>query len=212
MKLSDLELRELIPIFMREDETVGALSTVVNEYTRRVSRELPLLHKWEQIDNMDNRQLDVLAWELNVLWYSPDAPVETKRRLIKKSDMVYARLGTKWAVEEVISAYLGRASVQEFWEYDGRPHYFRIVVDNYDFSNLDVKKFLAVLELVKRKSQWLEAVRNRLHRWSKLRAAGCPVIGVKLLTHPYIAPDLQSRGNTYISSYGAIGIKLKSWE
>lgn len=158
MKLSDLDLLKLIPIFMREDETVKALAGVVNEYTQRVDKELPLIRKWDQIDRMDDQQLDEMAWELNVLWYDSGAPIETKRRLIKKSDMVYARLGTKWAVEEIVAAYFGSAQVLEWFEYDGRPHYFKIICGDPYITQEEEQRFLHALDIVKRKSQWLEAI------------------------------------------------------
>lgn len=163
MKLSEYEHRRLLPLFMREDGAATGLAAGIIEVVRKIDGEHPILRKWDQIDSMTHEQLDEMAWELNVLWYDTAATFLTKRRLIKNSDKVYSRLGTKWAVEEVISAYLGDAKVLEFWEFEGgRPHYFKIESGNPQITTDLEAQFLRALSIVKRDSQWLEAIVIRL--------------------------------------------------
>lgn len=159
MKLSEADLVRLLPLFMQRDEASGGIAQGVNQFVADMDRFSPILRKWDQIDNMSDRELDEMAWELAVLWYDTAAPIETKRRLIKNSDLVYSSLGTKWAVQEVVSSYLGDASVIEFWEYEGgRPHYFKIHSNNPEILNNMVDLFLRVLDQAKRKSQWLDKI------------------------------------------------------
>ena len=163
MKLSEHEHRRLLPLFMRKDGTAEGLAAGISEVVRKIDCERPILRKWDQIDSMTHEQLDEMAWELNVLWYDTAASLETKRRLIKNSDKVYARLGTKWAVEEVVASYLGDATVLEWWEYEGgRPHYFKVESENPQITTDLEELFLRALDIVKRKSQWLEAIVIRL--------------------------------------------------
>lgn len=174
MRLSDADLVRLLPLFMRRDEASNGISQGVNQFVRDIDRFSPILRKWDQIRNMTHEQLDEMAWELNVLWYDTAASLETKRRLIENSDKVYSRLGTKWAVEEVVQSYLGDAGVREFWEYGGKPHYFKIYSDNPSITADMEMLFLRVLETVKRKSQWLEAITI------ELLSSGNAYVGVAL--------------------------------
>lgn len=107
---------------------------------------------------MTDEQLDELAWELNVEWYKSTADIQTKRAIIKSSDKVHAKLGTKWAVEQIITDYFGSGAVREWWEYGGEPYHFKVFSTNPGLVNEHHEEFLAMLEVVKRKSAWLDAV------------------------------------------------------
>ena len=65
------------------------------------------LSTWDHIDELTEAELDAWLGELNILWYDTGASLDTKRALVKDSDLVYKRLGTKWAVENVINSYFG---------------------------------------------------------------------------------------------------------
>lgn len=158
MKLKDADIVRLLPQFMREDRAVSALATACNRLIRSAAMAIPPLRVWDQLEDLDDAQLDELAWELNVLWYDVVAPIDTKRRLIRNSDKVYSKLGTKWAVEEVIAAYLGDAQTVEWWEYNGQPHHFKVVSNNPLIGAELEGVFTRALDIVKRKSQWLDAI------------------------------------------------------
>ena len=106
MKLSELEFIRLLPQFMREDTAVKGLSLGLDIVIPQLSESIKYLTTWDQIDNLSEAELDELAWELNILWYELDADIEVKRDVIKNSDKVYQHLGTKWAVENVILAFV----------------------------------------------------------------------------------------------------------
>lgn len=158
MKLIDADVIRLLPQFMRGQRAVAALASACNRLIRSAAVAIPPLRVWDQLEALDNVQLDALAWELNVLWYDATAPIDTKRRLIHNSDKVYSKLGTKWAVEEVIAAYLGDAQAVEWWEYDGQPHHFKVVSNNPLIGAELEDIFTRALDIVKRKSQWLDAI------------------------------------------------------
>lgn len=158
MRLNDADVLQLLPQFMRADATDKALAAATSRLIRAAAGAVSPLRVWDQLDALDDSQLDALAWELNVLWYDTTAPIDTKRRLIRNSDKVYSKLGTKWAAEEVITAYLGDARAVEWWEYDGQPHHFKIISDNPLIGAELEDIFTRALDLVKRKSQWLDAI------------------------------------------------------
>ena len=97
-------------------------------------------------------ELDALAWELNILWYDVGANIDTKRDVIKNSDLVYRRLGTKWAVESVIKSYFGDGYITEWFEYGGQPGRFRVYTANPSVSEERYGEFLNLLEKIKRAS------------------------------------------------------------
>lgn len=158
MKLEQIDLVKLLPEFMRGDRANRGLAAGANIVLRDVATKAKLLTVWNRIDNMTDEQLDELAWELNVEWYKSTADIQTKRAIIKSSDKVHAKLGTKWAVEQIITDYFGSGAVREWWEYGGEPYHFKVFSTNPGLVNEHHEEFLAMLEVVKRKSAWLDAV------------------------------------------------------
>jgi phage tail P2-like protein len=158
MKTRETDLKKLIPLFMRDDPTVKALVQAINDIM--ATADPKKLRTWDQLENMTHEELDELAWELNVLWYNAAGTLKTKREQIRTSDDVWRTLGTRHAIETVISQLFIKGKLLEFWEYGGQPHHF--MVECYDPAVLTPegeKEFRRIVEIVKRKSQILDSIR-----------------------------------------------------
>ena len=158
MKLSSLEFIRLLPMFMRDDGAVKGLATGIDQIVPGLASAINRLSTWDSIDELTEAELDELAWELNILWYDTNAPIDTKRDLVKNSDLVYQHLGTKWAVENVINSYFGDGYIEEWFEYDGEPGHFRILSNNPSLEDEKFAEFLHILERVKRATAKLDGV------------------------------------------------------
>ena len=158
MKLSTLEFIRLLPQFMREDTAVIGLSAGIDEIIPELATSLKRLTTWDHIDALSEAELDELAWELNILWYDSRSSIGIKRDLIRNSDKVWRYIGTKWAVETVISTYFGEGRVEEWFEYGGLPGRFRVHSNNPDISQQRLEEFLNVLRKVKRASAKLDGI------------------------------------------------------
>lgn len=158
MKLNDIDFVKLLPQFMRDDAAVTGLAAGVNEIVRGLASSVTMLSTWDHVDHLSESELDELAWELNIQWYDIGANLEVKRSLIKNSDKVFQRLGTKWAVENIINTYFGEGHVEEWFEYDGEPGHFRVLSPNPSLNDERLAEFLNLLNKVKRASAKLDGV------------------------------------------------------
>ncbi len=158
MKINDMDFIQLMPAFMKEDEAVQGLSEGVNRVTEELADKIKLFSTWNQIDNMTDAELDMLAEELHISWYDKAAVIEVKRGLIKNSDMVHSKMGTNWAVQNVIETYFGSGEIEDWFDYEGEPHHFRVITENQSITAGASDKFLSVLEKVKRKSAFLDGI------------------------------------------------------
>ena len=158
MNINDLNFIELLPAFMRKDEANIGLSKGVNEAAALLYKRLKLLSTWDQIDSMSKDELDLLAEELHISWYDKDAALDIKRSIIKTSDIVHAKLGTNWAALMVIKTYFGESSIIDWYDYGGEPGHFKIQTVNQSILNTKAAKFMKVLNAVKRKSTYLDAI------------------------------------------------------
>lgn len=158
MRLSDADILKLLPLFMRDDDAVKALAKAVNKLIQDPGAKYKQLRTWDQIDYMDHEQLDELAWELNIDWYSSALDLERKRKIIKISDQVHRKRGTKWAVEQLISAYFGPGYVQEWFEYGGPPFEFKVLTTNKAVTDEMYQEFIKIAKTTKNVRSRLEGV------------------------------------------------------
>ena len=158
MNLSNLDFIQLLPQFMRDDGAVKGLAKGVDEVVPTLAGSLSTLSTWDRIDSLSEAELDDLAWELNILWYDTGADIGVKRELIKNSDMMYRHLGTKWAVENVITTYFGEGYIEEWFEYGGEPGRFRVYSTNPSLTQERLTEFLNMLNKVKRASAKLDSI------------------------------------------------------
>ena len=158
MKLSNLEFIKLLPQFMRDDNAVRGLAAGIDSIIPGLAAEIEKLSTWDRIDTLSEAELDDLAWELNILWYDKSAPIDVKRNIVLGSDAVYKKLGTKWAVENVINTYFGEGYVEEWFQYSGEPGCFRIYSTNPTLNESKFTEFLNLLNKVKRASSQLDGV------------------------------------------------------
>jgi P2-related tail formation protein len=164
MQLKDVDLIKLCPAFMREDKANQILASGVSNIFQEWAENLDRLIVINQIDNLLETELDQLAKDRNIFWYDFGADISVKRALIKNAKIVFNRLGTVWAVESVMNDYLPKTELQEWFDYDGEPGYFRIVTNNTAILKTDIKTFLSILEKIKRRSVWLEQIMLRLEQ------------------------------------------------
>ena len=158
MKLNDIEFIRLLPQFMRDDYAVKGLAAGIDSIVPELASSIRKLTTWDHIDELMESELDELAWELNIPWYDTTASIAIKRQVIKSSDQIHARLGTKWAVENVIRTYFGSGYVSEWWEYGGEPGHFQVHSSNPSLNNERFNEFLHLLGKVKRASAKLDSV------------------------------------------------------
>lgn len=159
IRLKDVDAVELLPGFMQDDETDKSLAESLSYYFRDMAGSMKTLEKWtdEAIDVMSETYLDLIAYELNITWYLYDAEISQKREIIKNARHIHWKLGTKWAIEQVLAIYFTSASVTEWFEYGGTPGHFKISTQ-YPELYVNDANFVKVLNSVKKYSQVLDEV------------------------------------------------------
>jgi phage tail P2-like protein len=159
MNIENVEIRRLLPEFMKDDRAVQAINNVLEPEIRNLAARLPLLQTWDKLDEVSEAELDELAWEINIPWYRADYALDLKRRLVNKAISQLDILGTPAAVEAILEDIFVSASLEEWFDYDGEPHHFRVnVKDGEKLNGLSYGRLMAIIDRVKRKSQWLDSI------------------------------------------------------
>ena len=134
-----------LPAALQKDPSAVALAEAMADLLARRPDEIEQLRIYPVIDRLDERLLDILAYDFKVDWWDADYSLEEKRRTLKDSWRVHKLLGTKAAVEMAISAIYPRTTVLEWWEYGGEPYHFRLDI-NITNDSIDSVKQRRVME------------------------------------------------------------------
>lgn len=158
MKLENVEIVKLLPPWMRQDEANAALSRSASSLFQEPAKRIKQLRIWDKIDELDDDMLDELAWELNIDWYSSAMEISKKRATIKVAHLIMEKRGTKWAAEQLISAYFGTGYVKEWFEYGGDPYMFRVLTTNPDIGDDGMAGFFKQVDVAKSVRSHMEGV------------------------------------------------------
>lgn len=129
IKLTDARLTDALPKTLAEQPWVQALAEASRKMRRRVMAYADRTRLFCDIDEASEEALDALAVELQTPLYKNDYPPTVKRKIVKNSMLYYIRSGTRGAVEELLADIYQGAEVEEWFEYGGKPNYFRVAID-----------------------------------------------------------------------------------
>jgi len=124
-----IDLTRTLPISLKNDPKMIALSEIIATELLKTSKLIKNNIIYARIDELNEGTLDILAYDLHVDWYEYTYPIEAKRAIIKDSVKVHKRLGTTNAVEMALGNLHPGSEIEEWFEYDGDPFSFRIVID-----------------------------------------------------------------------------------
>jgi len=151
-------LLRTLPDVLKQDNAMQALGTAVADALAVLPDEINVLRIYNRIDELPENLLDILAHDFKVDWWDPNYTLDEKRRVFKDNWAVHRKLGTKYALQMAVSAIFPDTVVQEWFEYGGKPHYFRILSNSPRVAQEDLERFMFIVMLVKRNSQWLEEI------------------------------------------------------
>ena len=210
-RYDETESRWLLPVFMRADEFDDAMADVIDEFGADVSDHTRWYSVWNHIDDLGEAALDELAGELNILWYDKLAPVESKRDIIKNCKHIQAKLGTKWATEQILSIYYsGDTKITEWFDYErtrGDPNHFVIETEYTPMTAEETRRFLGILNKIKRKSAILDKVFAVINMYADAEAGAWlqsvrtdEIDAIDTGTYKVIIIDTEWRGHAYLQS------------
>ena len=168
--LQTISLRELLPPSIASDPDILAAAEALDAELQKATARIPGVSILPNIREItDSAIIDLLAWQFHVDFYEPDAPLSVRRDLVAKSLEWHTRKGTPSVVEEVVTAALSDAQVQEWFEYGGAPYFFRISTHLPLSEETEVRRLLAAIDSVKNTRSWLEFIEAISTAWQRLR-------------------------------------------
>ncbi len=126
--IRDATIQDILPDKFISDEG-NAFAAAVKRMTEIAYDKFMALLFWGDIDNASGLMLDAMAAELAAPFYENSMPIEQRRSIIKATFKLNSSVGTTYAVKELLTAaFGGNGSISEWFEYDGKPYYFKTTV------------------------------------------------------------------------------------
>lgn len=138
-------MQSLFPTALRDKSNL-TLEKVINEVFKFDLKPLMFLF----IDQCDERLLKILAQSFHVMgdegWDFANTLTE-KRNLVKNAILIHRYKGTKAALKRVLNVLNVTGSITEWFEYNGRPMYFRVLLEVFD-KPLSIDTELKLIRLI----------------------------------------------------------------
>ena len=155
----EIDFTRALPSHLRSDENMLALGRAIATELQENIKLARVAIIYPRIDELDENTLDILANDLHIDWYDDSYPIEAKRSTIKNSVKVHKRLGTKYAVVTALGSIFPSSEVEEWFEYGGTHHRFRIILDLTNAkAPANVREILQSTEFYKRLTAHLDEV------------------------------------------------------
>ena len=156
IEYKDSEIVQILPKVLCSPEVV-AISYAINKALKRLLPCAEASGVYAVIDKLQDEALDLLAIELQAQYYDNNLNVAVKRGIIKSAIKWHFSAGTPAAVQELIETVFGAGSVREWWEYDGKPYFFRVRAEA-PLTESAIESFTRIIQNVKNTRSHLEAV------------------------------------------------------
>lgn len=148
---------DLLPPNLRTPHT-AALSFAFDRQMKKLLEALPILLVLAQTDHLSEIMCDQLAANYNIREYAPDMSLPKKRDMIRFGFQISAKQGTRWAVNRLIQTIFDSGETEEWFEYGGKPYYFRVRSTNPLATPEDARRFRAAIGDTKNIRSWLEDI------------------------------------------------------
>ncbi len=143
-----MSCKSILPINI--DRFINVLDLTGCERIKDIEKELKKIENFNDPLTIDESFLNLIADEYEV-WFLSIFKSEELRKLTKLSQNFYSKLGTVYAVKEVLKIFDIKTQLKEWFEYKGDPYHFKIILTPTDIKyRFDKEMFNKIVGLIDR--------------------------------------------------------------
>lgn len=158
-EMQNISLLDVAPKNLFVDETVRNIVAGIDPFLRDIASMIPVNAVIASIESLPESIVDVLAWQWRVDFYDNTMPLAEKRNAVKQSIAMHRIKGTRRTVELALHMVYTSGEVSEWFEYGGRPYYFRVrFIEPESIHTEDVDRVIRIINAVKNTRSWLESI------------------------------------------------------
>ncbi len=168
--LENIQLSELLPHNINSNDTVDAMLKTIGGELVGISEEIDKLLIYPNILSLPEGLIDLLADQFQVSFYDAlGLDLDTKRELVQKAIVWNKKKGTKAVMQDMLGVlYNSDVKVQEWFEFDGDPYTFRLLMDNIRLADGDIETIMYIINELKNVRSHLESITVELTLYGDL--------------------------------------------
>ena len=157
-KLMEVNYQDIFPENLKKYKNLGTLSKKFEDiFKKYIISNIDNLAFIYNLDLLDDRTLDEVAYYFNIDDYNSGLDREIKIKLIKSAYWIHSKKGTKEAVISQLKILNYKIDIKEWFEYGGKPFTFRLITENESKDKNWLKNVLSLIEEYKNVRSILEA-------------------------------------------------------
>lgn len=149
----DSILKQLAPKLIKNNIILKVAEVLIKKH---IIDNIQFLVFLDRINEMQEWELDYVAKELHVDYYDYTMSLENKRKACQESLAIHNEKGTVSGIKRTLNIFFKDSSLEEWYQYEGEPGYFKIRIDGKIPNNLS--QIRERIESVKKKSQHLDKI------------------------------------------------------
>ena len=147
--LRDSQIIDILPDILKYRPDVQAVSYAIRMQIARIYDLSQRCRMLADVDALGEDVLDLLAIELQSIYYDTSLPIDKKRDIIRSTLRWHWYGGTKASVEDYIRTIFGGGDVTEWYEYGGSPYTFKIDAEDTG-SPMSIDRVIETIFKIKR--------------------------------------------------------------
>lgn len=207
--LDDYKIRDNLPSSI-DQQNIRDLAEVLDVKLQEINAMSELILLYPRIDELPENLIDALAEQFHVDFYDASMSLQQKRTVVKNSIAWHRRKGTPSVVEEMVQTVFESAHVEEWFEYGGKPYFFRVTLITAPLTDKAVlDRLVDAINKTKNVRSWLEYVQFSRPMQQTLYISGVTGMYKQITMTSDLSTDRQMNKEMYIKGISAIYKQIK---
>lgn len=207
--LDDYKIRDNLPSSI-DRQNIRDLAEVLDVKLQEINAMSEIVLLYPRIDELPENLIDALADQFHVDFYDASMSLQQKRTVVKKSIAWHRRKGTPSVVEEMVRTVFESAHVEEWFEYNGKPYFFRVTLITAPLTDKAVLDLLVnAIDKTKNVRSWLEYVQFSRPMEQTVYIGGVTGVYKKMTMTSDLSTDQQTNKELFISGVSAIYKRIR---
>lgn len=202
--LDDYKIKEHLPSSI-DRQNIRDLAEVLDVKLQEINAMSEIVLLYPRIDELPENIIDALAEQFHVDFYDAAMTLPQKRTVVKNSIAWHRKKGTPSVVEEMVQTVFESAHVEEWFEYGGKPYFFRVTLITAPLKDKAVlDRLVDAINKTKNVRSWLEYVSFSRPMEESVYVGGVSAVHKKITMTSDLSQDQMINKEVFIGGVSAM--------
>ncbi|WP_197224482.1 phage tail protein I [Lysinibacillus sphaericus] len=203
------DLTKLLPYSLQNDPFTVALTEAFEIQITQLYEEFRAISNLYLLKDAPSLLVDFLAFEKHVDFYE-GLTLEEKKNVVRNALHVHRKKGTKFALLRVFELLNLQGRIEEWFEYEGDPYYFKARIDVSDkgVDDTTIRLLERLIKTYKNNRSWLEVLDIILtSKQNKVHIGTATLTGEEIVVYPYTVTNLSTNAKINVAAANTANVE-----